>query len=241
MRLRFRSIPGILVEILQLAGVVEPGARHLRREIEVDRLRHAALELPERIARVLPDPGGCNHSLAVLAYALGRGLLVGILDTLLGVIGEHRLVAGKHEDGRASRVGGSDRVDHVGEPGPLRSRSGRNLACRPAKCVGGVAQRSFVAPAVRRNAGVGYRVHDVVIAGATKQRLDPLLMARASEHLRADHGEVDRGQAGPLGRLELGGDRNRRVGLLSGGRDSGRSKRGGGPGTEHGFLHESAA
>ena len=97
--LRVGPIFRLVVEVLNLARVLEPGARDLGREVQMDWLWHAAPQLSERVAGVLVDARRGDEPFPVLAYPLGCRLLISVLDAPLGVFGEDRLVAGQHQDG----------------------------------------------------------------------------------------------------------------------------------------------
>jgi hypothetical protein len=208
-RLGLGSVFGLVKEILELARVVEARPGYFRREVEVDRLGHTALELTECIAGVLPDTRRGDHPLAVLPDSLGARLLVGILDPLLRVLGEDRLVAGENQDGGSGGVGRRDRADHVGEARSFGPGRRRDLTGCPTEGIGGVTHRPFVASAIRGDPGVGDGVNDAIVARTTEQRLDALLLARAGEDLRAGHWEVNRGERRRLCGLELLGYRDR--------------------------------
>ena len=85
-------------------------------------------------------------------------------------------------------------ADHVGEARPLRAGGRGHLARRAAEGVRRMAHRPLVAPRVGGDAGVADRVDDAVVPRAAEERLDALLPARAREHLRAGHREVDLGE-----------------------------------------------
>ena len=242
--LRFGAVFGLVVEVLDLAGVAEPGVRDLGGEIEMHRLGHAAAQLSERVPGVFVHTGRGNEPLAVLAHPLGRRLLIRVLDPALRILCEDRLVAGQHQNRGAGRIRRGNAADHVGEAGTFRAGGRRHLAGHPRERVGSVAERTLVATAIGWNPDVGNGVDHAVVAGTTEERRHALFLAGPREHLGAGHREIDLRQRGVLRRLEFGGNAYRlRVFLGRGRRHPCRTcaQRGRGrTGAQHRLLHEPA-
>ena len=214
MRPRLGAVARLVVEELELGGVLEAGRGDLGGEVEVHRPRHAAPQLPEGIAGVFVHATRDDQPLAVLLQALGGRLLVARAGcrprcppcrstccwpaTSSGV--------------RAALAHAMAQIMSV-KPGPLGARGDRDLAGDADERVGGVRHRALVPPAEGGNAGRGHGVDDRVVAGAGEERRDALFLAGAGEHLGAGHREVERLRRRGRGGRELGGHANGRDGV----------------------------
>ena len=219
-RLGIGAIARLVVEVLELARVLEPRARHLAGEVEVHRTRHTGAQVAKRVGGVLPHPLGIDQPLAPLLQAFGGGLLIAALDVRLGVVARHRHVRRQHQQRRARRVRRADVHDHVGEAGALGARARGDLAGDADEAVGGGAHAALGATAVGGDALGRDRVDDRVVARRAEQRGQAFLAAGAREHLGAVHrelgglrrlgarrGEVVRDADGVAGGVGGGGDR----------------------------------
>ena len=125
------AILALVVKILELVGVLETGPGHLGGEIQVHRPGDAGFQVAKGVAAVLVHPGGVDQALAVLADALGLGLLVTGLDEGLAIVPGDGHIAGQHQQRGARGVGRGDIHDHVGEAGALGAGGRHHLAGGP--------------------------------------------------------------------------------------------------------------
>ena len=210
MRPRLGPIARLVVEELELGGVLEPRRGDLGGEVEVHRLRHAAAQLPERVAGVLVHAPRDDQPLAVFLQSFRGRLLVTELNAAFGVFGADRHVAGDDQQRRAGGVRARDRTDHVGEARALGAGRHRDFTGDADERIGGMGHRALVPPAVGGNAGRGHGVDHGVVAGAREERRHAFFLARAREHLRAGHREVEGHRRRGLRRGEFRRHANRR-------------------------------
>ncbi len=203
MRPRVGAVVGLVVEELELAGVLEARGCDFGREVEMHRPGHPALELPERVAGVLVHAARDDQPLAVLLQPFRRWLLIAKLDARLGVFHRNRHVAGDDQQRCAGGVCAGDRANHVGEARALGAGRDGDFSADADKRVSGMGHRSFVAPPIRGDAGGGERVDHRIVTGTREQRRDAFLLAGAREHLRAGHWEFERDGRGSGGGSEF--------------------------------------